>query len=79
MKAKRTAKQKAATKKLVAFNKARGKLNKKRAGSKKSTRKTKTKTSGKVRVTTSRKDFDMCKQIDNALKNKNVKEIIIKK
>ena len=32
-----------------------------------------------VRVTTSRKDFDMCKNIDNALKNPNVSEIIIKK
>ncbi len=30
-------------------------------------------------VTTSRKDFEMCKNIDNALKDKHVKKIIINK
>jgi len=45
-----------------------------------STSKSKTKKSkNKVTVKTSRKDFDMCKKIDDALKNKNVKQIIIKK
>lgn len=46
--------------------------NKSKTSSKKSSKK-------KVTVKTSRKDFDMCKKIDDALKNKNVKQIIIKK
>lgn len=41
--------------------------------------KSKSKSKNTVKVTTNRKDFDMCKKIDDALKNKNVKEIIIKK
>lgn len=37
------------------------------------------KSKGKITVKTSRKDFDMCKNIDNALKNPNVSKIIIQK
>lgn len=52
----------------------------KKSGSTSKSKKSRTKKSkNKVTVKTSRKDFDMCKKIDDALKNKNVKEIIIKK
>jgi len=50
----------------------------KRKSKSKSKSKTK-KSKGKTTITTSRKDFDMCKQIDNALKNKKITSIIIKK